>query len=232
MEKGALRGVGRKKKKPTRTTLTAGSGVYKPPLGCTYFRFRGTAGGGGGGSATSAASNLGVAAGGGSAGYSEKLFTRLKPSYPYTVGTGGPGGADSGVNNGSSGTDTTFGEGNELITIKAGGGGSAMGSGTALAVREPNAGGVVGTGADINLPGTAGHPGIRMSGTVGSSGHGGDTPFYGGGGRGRIDNGTPGVGRAPGGGGGGAYAQGGGANAAVAGADGAAGQIDIEEFYD
>ena len=176
------------------------------------------------------------------------------------AGGGGGGGADS-INNGSAGTDTSFGAWTAIHGNGGVNGGGAGGAG--------GTGGANGTGTLIaRLTGGAGVYGTQGAGFVQTtSGSGGNNPFFGGagagvnnatggngvtntGGGGGGGGGSPGTGNSGGGGGAGEYVEfwvtspssggialtvgGGGSGGAPGlqqGGSGAAGRITIEEFY-
>ena len=207
--------------------FTAGAGVAYTPFENTKRMFVVVVGGGGGGGGTTfAASNEAYGGGGGGGGYAAKLFT-YNPglAYQYTVGTGGAGGSTA-PTGGSTGGASVFASEDESITGNGGVGGSAMATGaTALQV----AGGAGGTGSapdgDIAIPGGYGQNGVRISGTFGWSGAGGNAGGgYGMGARGRESGADNGNLYGGGGSGGGAGA------AATAGGNGADGVVLVWEY--
>jgi hypothetical protein len=113
------------------------------------------------------------------------------------------------------------------VTTRGGLGGVGQAGGTSNVPVLGGSPGVVSNNGDLNGAGAPGQPASRISGTVASSGAGGES-IYGGGGNGLI---TQGVGNAAigrgSGGGGGCTLNGG---AAVTGGAGTAGVIIVEEY--
>lgn len=183
-------------------------------------------GGGGGGGASFAASNEAYGGGGGGGGYAAKLFTyNPQLAYSYTVGGGGAGGANTGGAGGTGGT-SSFASEDESISAAGGAGGTGMVTG-ATALQAAGGAGGVGSApdGDIATPGGYGQNGVRISGTFGWSGAGGDAGGgYGIGARGRESGAD--AGNNYGGGGSGAGA---GASATVGGA-GAQGVVLVWEY--
>jgi hypothetical protein len=175
--------------------LTSGT-TYTTPVNCTSIYVECVGGGGGG----AAGSTSGGGGGGGAGAYTAKLFTVTpSTSYTYAIGAGSS----------STGGSTTFTVGGTTIT--AGGGGAGLGA----FVFTGGVGGTA-TNGDININGTGGGSGDRIS--SGAGGAGGPS-FFGGGAQGNSAVGTSG------GGGGGAQ----GVNLASGGAGGA-GLIRIWEY--
>ncbi len=190
------------------------------------------AGGGGAGVAQATASQITDAVGGGGGAYSEVWLTTITGAFTCVVGLGGPGGT-AGANDGTSGTDTTFADnGVNKLTAKAGVKGTTangLATGTAVAITAAcGAGGAAsgGTG-DTKWDGGQGNPGIRLSGTVGLSGTGGNAAGGGPGGAAIGASATGSAGAFPGGGGGGAIDTG---SAARAGGAGANGLLIVDEY--
>lgn len=206
----------------TVTYITGGAGNWSPAASTRYFFVEVVGGGGAGGGCTGAAANLGLGSGGSAGGYAAKKYTApLAASYAYSVGAAGVGVANAA---GGDGGDTTF----DTITGVGGKGGDVMASGSALAVvvAAVMAGGA-GSGGDINIYGGPAGVGIRLSGSVGVSGRGGDSR-YGVGAAPRVTNAAGFTGLSYGAGGGGAFQAGSAVNRA--GGNGAAGIIIIHEF--
>lgn len=149
--------------KVTRITAT-GAGTYTPTAGMQYVIVAAQAGGGGGGGgATTTTGQQGSGGGGGGGEYIEALFTaaNIGASKAYSVGAKGAGGT-AGNNPGGNGTNTTFnttwiitngGTGGSSqaatttlginITPVAGGSGGSVSTGTLLAQRAGQFGGMV-----------------------------------------------------------------------------------------
>lgn len=121
--------------------VTAGSATYTPSRGLIEAIAETLgAGAGGGGVQGSSVTSMG-GGGGGSGSYSRKYLTaaQIGQSQPVTIGAGGVGGT-SGLNNGSSGGDTSFG------TLCIGKGAAGGVAGSAAQTPAGGAGGVAGTG--------------------------------------------------------------------------------------
>lgn len=138
-------------KQPSRTVLTAGSGTYSRPVGCTRINIRMVGAGGGGGGGGAAGSNGGdttfgplTASGGGRNAGAAGSGT----SGDVNI-TGGPGGPASSANGsvGNVGGGTPFGSG-------AGGGGINNGNGATASTNTGGGGG--GGGGSGAGPGAAG----------------------------------------------------------------------------
>lgn len=212
-------------KPPTQTVITSGSSTYNTPAGATAILVECVGGGGGGGGQAGSATQAGLANGGGAGGYLRKLIASPSASYPYTIGAKGTGGATS---TGNSGTDTTFGSGGSLLTAKGGTGGGTSGLGTGALIQSGGAGGTVSTGGDVNVGGSPGLPGLRLSATVCRGGNGANS-YFGSGGRGAAENAAGDNALGSGSGGGGAAVAS--VNTNRAGGDGTDGIIVITEFY-
>lgn len=209
---------------PTRQIFTA-SGTWTKPTGVRRVRVRVQGGGGGGGGAAGATSQVALGVGGGAGGFAEHwLDVSAISSVAVTVGAGGAG--NSGAD-GSNGGTTSFGA---HASASGGAGGSAGASGTSLLAFTGGAAGSASAG-DIQANGQPGQAAIRLSGTVGVSGSGGNAAL-GGGGRHVVVNGSGSASGTAGGG----FGSGGGGGAAVAavnvsGGAGAGGIVIVEEFY-
>ncbi len=154
-------------------------------------------GGGGGGGASHPPAPCG-GGGGDAGGYARKLC-HVTPGEQIvcTIGAGGTGGISNGAN-GTAGGTTSFG------TYCAATGGQPGIGGTAGALGNGSGVPGVGSGGDLNLPGSPGKvaspPTPSIAWTAG--GNGGDAPFIGGGAQGgyfATRNGGPGAGGAGGG---------------------------------
>jgi len=184
-------------------------------------------GGGGAGGGVSGGSSSGSAAAGGSAGgYTRKTFTGVSSANWYYYSVGASGIPLTGYSTGGSGGNTLFSGPSFPILASGGFGGSGMPPGTAVTVTNSRAGSA-GYSGDVNSPGNAGFPGIRLSATVGIGGGGGDSFL----GAGTLPIGTAKTGEVGsfGAGGGGALHQGGPA-ANTLGGPGGVGVIVITEW--
>ena len=164
------------------------SGTYTPTANMLYCVVYVTAGGGGGGGASvSGSSGPGVSCGGGggSGSTSWKVFSAIDigVSQTVTVGAGGVGG-NPGASGGTGG-NSIFGS---VITTHGGTGGlNCSGTATAGSIilnTAGGAGGIVGTGGSINVPGSPGSPGFATtisSTSPGLSGNGAASYYQGGG---------------------------------------------------
>jgi hypothetical protein len=136
------------------------------------------AAGGGGGGASGSSSTAAAAGGGGGAGtYAAAFITASFSSVTMTIGAGGAAGSTTPGNGGTGGT-TSFGT---LVSCPGGAGGNLSGTSTGVspggvgsATAGPTYDGAVSQVG--NLPGTAGHYGLRIGGT-GLSGKGADSRF-------------------------------------------------------
>lgn len=208
------------------TLLTSSSANHTTGASTNKIYVRVQAGGGGGGGASSAGASAACGAGGGPGGYSEHLFT-VSPSteYAYTCGAGGTAGANTGGNGGNGG-NSTFTVGGTTVTANGGTGGTGQTAGTTQAFTQGGNEGSSSNGT-INIRGTGGMYGQRVSGTAGISGHGGGSHLGGGGlGRGNAGQGDTPAGYG-GGGGGGLVLNG---SSAVTGGTGGAGAIVVYEY--
>lgn len=175
------------------------------------------AAGGGSGGAESQAGELVARPGGAGGGYSESLLDVGTLGGPVSVTVGAGGAPGVGNNPGGDGGDSSFGT---LVTALGGQGGSAnMTSGNTPGTASGIAAPLAGTGGHI-MGGGAGTGAIRLNGTQGMSGAGGDS-HLGHGGFGRATSGPGTAPRGRGGGAGGALAIG------VAAEDGAQGGTGI-----
>jgi hypothetical protein len=211
-----------------RTNVLTSGTTYTTGADCSKIRVVLLAGGGAGGGAATVASGGGAGGGGSAGGYATKTFD-VSPStgYTYAIGAAGSPGA-AGANAGGAGGDTTFAVGATTVTAKGGPGGTGMASGTTVLAALGGAPAAISTNGDVNGSGMPGNPGIRLSGTVGVSGAGGDAGTFGAGDAGRITqgNGAAGIGRGAGGSGGLTLN----AGAATSGGAGTAGQVIVEEY--
>lgn len=187
------------------------------------IRVRVQAAGGGSGGADSDPGEMIVRPGAAAGGYSESLIdvSMLSATETVVVGAGGAGG--TGNDPGSPGGVSSFGG---LVVANGGDGGSAnMPSGTGLNVSNGIAGPFAGTG-DFAIGGGSGEGAIRLTGSFGLSGRGGDS-MLGTGGFGRSTNGPGTSPRGFGGGAGGATSINGSAQPGQKGGDG----VVIIELY-
>lgn len=156
------------------TVLTASDSSWEPDPATTAIRFTVVgAGGGGGGTNGAGAGSAASGDGGGGGATVIKFDDVVYDSYNITVGIGGSGGA-SGTNDGSPGTTSQV-TPNAASTWVASAGGGAGGAGRAGGSNQAfigNGVGGVGSGGDLNLPGTkstspwviSGRPAITQSG--------------------------------------------------------------------
>jgi hypothetical protein len=201
---------------------TNGSYTYTPTTGMSICIVECVGSGAGGGGATRGSSQCGAGAGGGGGGYSRSTLTSsaIGSSQTITVGAGGSGGANTG-GTGSNGNPSSLGS---LVIANGGTGGAGQTTGSAVGIVAGGAGGTTGTG-DLAIVGGYGGQGIRLSGTVCTSGPGGGG-FYSRSGQSLNTNaqGTNGIG--PGGGGSGGCAT----SANQLGGTGADGLVVIWEY--
>jgi len=157
-----------------KTTLSvAAAATYTTPAGVRALFVQLVGSGGGGGGIDGVTSQAGMASGGNGGGYAEKFITSPSATYTYTITVGGAGGT-AGANNGTAGGTTSFSDGGATnMTGPGGNGGTTMTSGTSLVTQAPNTTAVTGTGGDINLSGSFGQYGLRLSGSAGIAGAGG-----------------------------------------------------------
>lgn len=156
------------------TTYTTGAST-------NTIKIRMQAGGGQGGGGLGGSSTASAGAGGAAGGYAEKTFT-VTPSTGYTYAIGAGGSTSTGQSTGQVGGNSTFAVG--ATTVTANGGPGGLGGGTAAATVLTVLGGAppaISTSGDVNGSGTAGSPGMRLSGTIAVSGKGGDSVFGAGG---------------------------------------------------
>jgi hypothetical protein len=220
-----LRGTG-----PKLTLINAtGNFTRASRPAATGARVRCWGAGGGGGAADGDGGGSGESGGGGGGEYREKWYTgaawaALAKTFSVTVGTGGTGGV---AGTGGTGGDTIF----DTVTAKGGLGGATGSNTTTNNSIAGGAGGSGGAGGDLAIPGGEGGNGIIRSNIPTFTNYGGASPN--GGGTTRYPppfaTGNGGAGKAPGGGGSGCYA-----NAAVdrIGGAGAAGRVEVTEFFD
>jgi hypothetical protein len=159
--------------------LTSGTS-YTPTSGTASISIQLIGGGGGGGGVTGANNNVGAGGGGGSGSYVIKYVTGVGSGpHTYAIGAGGTAGANTGGTGGNGGS-TTLTIGATTYTAPGGSGGIGQTAGTAVAIVLGGNGGTGGTNGDINGAGGAGSTGLRLSGTVGSSGAGASSILGGG----------------------------------------------------
>jgi microcystin-dependent protein len=187
---------------PTIQKFLSGSGTYTTPANASYIKIRMVGGGGNGGASALSVSS----SGGGAGGYVEKIISLPSPTYSYVVG-------------GIASTSTFIGVG---INLSAGGGSVGL-TPAVSAGTVGGAGGAV-SGGDLDIPGERGgssfgyvnpdfFPGAGGSGTFGSGGYAGGT---------NVGQGGGGIG----------YGSGGGGSAnGSGGGPGAAGYIEVTEYY-
>lgn len=180
-------------------------------------------GGGGGGGANSASSEVSVGGGGGGGGTGVKFITSasLGATETITVGAKGAGGTAGGA--GGNGSTSSFGS---HVTASGGTGSSASSSGTSVAAVVAGVAGGIGASGDYNIRGGPGGGAIRLSGTSGISGAGGNST-HGGGGAVVVTATAGNAGTGYGAGGSGACSIN---NTDTAGGDGSAGIVIVEEF--
>lgn len=189
-------------------TYNSGSGNWESPItGDVDIELNG---GGAGGGAGGSGSGSNGGSGGGGGGYCKKTISVTAGQLiPYSVGSGGAGGLDSGTGLGGAGTASTA---NGTLTANGGDGGDYGDNDPTV-----SAAGGTATGGDTNTSGGA--SAAVSSGNHGSAG--GSSPNGGTGGAGGIDGSTEvgSAGGAPGAGGGG------GAKTEENGGAGAAGRV-------
>ncbi len=226
---GSLQGV-------TRQVITS-SGTYTKPAGCIRALWQIQAPGGGGSGAQATSSQVVVGKGGAAGEYHELLVNMSNVfTVSITMGAAGSGGVAANGSGGSGG-DIAIGTGltGSTLTIKGGdAAGTPQASGTSALIDglgDAARFSLSGSTADIKFRGGSSGPAIRLSGTVGYAGRGGDSYF----GRGGVtlsqaENGN-GVGQD--GNGYGSGGSGGLSNSATgkAGGAGAPGIIIVTEFY-
>lgn len=158
-----------------KVLTTASASPYVVPAGVSVIVVELVGGGGGGGGATATGFNSsGVGGGGGGGAYTRKrIATSAGASFTFVVGTGGAGGVGTAA--AVSGGQTQFNA--TSITANGGGAGTGMASGTGILTTAVGAGGAAGATGDLNIQGSDGGKGYRMSGTLGISGTGGSS-FY------------------------------------------------------
>lgn len=212
--------------------LFSASGTYTPTAGCNRVIIRMVgAGGGGGGVANSAGSQTAVGGGGASGDYLEKFIDPGAGNYPLvggavTIGAAGTAGANTGAAGGTGGNTTVVIAG-VTYTAKGGTGGSFTGSSASAQVCAGGASQGGSSTGDVTVPAEPGIPGSTQSGTLGTSGAGGNSPI-GSGGAGKIAQGAGTAGAGAGAGGSGALSIN--AGGAVAGGAGTAGYLVIDEY--
>jgi len=210
--------------------LTASSGTYTKTAGTNKILVMAVGGGGGGGgvSSFSGSNTLAIAAGGGAGAFCQKFYSTAPSTASYSVGTAGAGGA-AGLNNGSSGGDTTF---NGDFTAGGGSGGAAGAQQTVTTstnvINAQTSGGVASGSYDIGTSGGASAYAFAMDGLAAISGTGGRS-FFGPGGGGRETN-AAGIDAGGYGGGGGGAKTVNSSGGPFAGGDGAAGIIIVYEY--
>jgi len=214
---------------PTFQLFTA-NGTWTKPDGCRYIRILMIGGGGGGGGAQYAATSQGAVGGGGSSGTTAMQWldvTNWSNTTTVTIGSGGTAGSSSGGNGGFGGT-TSFGT---HVTATGGEGGVGMTAGTSLAVIggefSSDFSSAVDTTIFVDSGQATGYPALRMSGTLGFAGRGGEGLFGGACASWKIGSQASYDGLYGGGGGGGST----GAAVSSAGGVGGDGCVYIEEFY-
>lgn len=198
------------------------SGTYAPSFGTKSIIVEVQGGGGGGGGAGATSATAVSIGGGGSAGaYAKSQLSPLASSYPFTIGSGGVGGA--GNNGGGRGGDTTFG----AITAGGGYGGGSSNNAPPLinnSMGIPSASG----GNILNMNGAGPVIAFAINISAAISGGGGNSVLgTGGGAHGTAGAGAAAAGYGAGGGGANAYAS----NSTVySGANGTAGVIIVWEY--
>lgn len=163
---------------PTQTILTAASGTYTVPAGCTRIFVECVGQGGGGGGVNCATSGqVAIASGGGGGAYAASLIVNPSASYAYAVGQGANGGA-AGANNGTAGADTSFGGG--IILAKGGGAGNGTANTAAPQYTSGVAGGVGSSCVgQITIDGGGSYTAWSPAATIGIPGAGGAGAVYG-----------------------------------------------------
>lgn len=200
-----------------RVLVITATGIYTASSGAKSLYVECVGGGGAGAGAVGTASNCSCGGGGGAGGYAAALVPA--GSYAVTVGAAGAGGSGSGSNGGQ----TSLGS---AVIVLGGQGASTLATGTALGVAFGGFGGAASSG-DLQTSGGPGQNGVRLSGTAGFGGMGGNS-FFNGAGRGCLYASGAGINALSyGGGGGGACAVDGNT---YAGGNGAQGVIRVWEF--
>ncbi|MFJ7586948.1 hypothetical protein ACIQZO_06050 [Streptomyces sp. NPDC097617] len=189
------------------------------------IKVRAQAGGGGSAGAAAAASESIWRAGGAGGSYGERLIDvgSLAASETITVGAGGTAGAAA---NGAAGNGANSSFGALLTTLGGPAGATTMATGATATTASGTVGPGPGTGGYLNLGGGSSGGSIRLTGSAGIGGSGGDAPL----GQGGAARATAGVGNQPrgyGAGGGGSVSANGASQAGRAGGDG----IVIVELY-
>lgn len=203
--------------------------TWSKPAGLKFVIVEVVGAGGGSGGAASTSAQTSCGGGGGGGGYSMKriLAASLGGTETVTVGTGGTA-ASAGANNGGTGVTSSFGS-HCQATGGVGGGGGAAGTDNQRVI---SGSGGAGSGGDLNIEGSAGGPGLRLS-SRSIGGRGGATQFSGGGediGGGSTSATTAAVaGKVYGGGASGG--QNSGTQSAIGGAAGAAGIVIVHEYF-
>lgn len=161
-----------------KQTIITASGTYSKAADVTagykYAIVEVVAGGGaGGGCASGGQASMG--SGGGSGGYSRKVIalSAMATNETVTIGAGGTGVSNGSGNNGG---DSSFG----TAVIAKGGQGGANATNSSTAALSPiggDGGTTVGAAGDVTIPGEKGANAMRLSGTVSSSGKGGNSRF-------------------------------------------------------
>ena len=155
-----------------RQVINAGTTTYTSSAGVTRILARMIAAGGGGGGGTAAASQIGTGGGGGGGSYAEKFFTvAASTGYTCAVGTGGSAGS---AGAGGTGGNTTLTVGATTVTCNGGTGGANLNTATSAGLADGGSGGAISTNGDVNVQGAPGGYAWRSSGTLGTSGAGGN----------------------------------------------------------
>ena len=149
--------------------LTSGTS-YTPTAGTNAILVKVVGGGGGGGGMGNCSSNAGASGGGGAGGYSERYYTTAGKTFTYSVGVGGVAGASG--NSVTASVSSTFTDGTSSISGGSGSGGATMTAATTVANAIGGTGGTS-TGGTLNVPGSDGGFGLRISATCIFSGSGG-----------------------------------------------------------
>ncbi|MGW4731849.1 hypothetical protein ACWEQC_22245 [Streptomyces shenzhenensis] len=166
-------------------------------------RVRVQAAGGGSAGARASTGEASVSQGAAGGGYSEALIDVSALGPVETIVVGRQGAAGGPTTDGGDGEGSSFGG---LVTANGGAGSNQiMSSGTSPSANSGTQAPSAGSGSLLALGGGAGGGSVRLSGTVGLSGAGGDS-HLGHGGIGRASNGAN-SGRGFGGGAGGAFAR-------------------------